>query len=94
MFFSDSRYLRVKDYTVTDPRGREVNVKRTRPQPGASGSFMYQVKQGDRLDLLAWRFYRNPRKWWLISDANPSVMYPGELLKPGIFIVIPPNQGT
>jgi nucleoid-associated protein YgaU len=94
MFFSDSRYLKVKDYTVTDPQGREVKVKRTRPNPNTVGDFRYQVKQGDRLDLLAWRFYRNPKKWWVISDANPTIMYPDELLKPGSFVIIPPNKSS
>jgi len=49
------------------------------------------VKEGDRLDLLAYRFYRSARKWWLIADANPDHMHPDELLVPGSRIVIPPD---
>lgn len=93
MFFSESRYLKVKDYTVKDAQGRAVKVKRTRPLSNPGGSFRYQVKEGDRLDLLAYRFYRNPRKWWLICDANADLMYPDELLTPGRFLTIPPNKG-
>lgn len=92
MFFSDSRYRPIADYTVPAPDGREVKVKRLRPNAKAEGSFRYTVKEGDRLDLLAWRFYRNPRKWWLISDANPGLVYPDDLLMPGRVLTIPPNR--
>ena len=94
MFFSESRYLKVKEYAVKDPQGREVKVKRARPTLNLAGSFQYTVKGGDRLDLLAYKFYRSPRKWWLICDANHGLMYPDELLKPGQILIIPANQGT
>ena len=92
MFFQGSRYLNVKEYTVSDDEGRPHKVKRARPLSEASGTFRYQVKQGDRLDLLAQRFYRTPRKWWLISDANPRFMDPLELLTPGEQIIIPKDR--
>ena len=34
----------------------------------------YLVKDKDRLDLLAYTFYGDALKWWLIADANPQVM--------------------
>jgi nucleoid-associated protein YgaU len=92
MFFDGSRYLKVKDATVADRTGRVVRIKRARPTPPAGGDFVYQVKAGDRLDLLAFKFYRNPRKWWLICDANPALMYPDDTLTPGQLLVIPPDQ--
>lgn len=94
MFFSESRYLSVKEYTVTGPQGTTVTVKRARPTLDLNGSFQYTVKDGDRPDLLSNQFYQSPRKWWLISDANPDVMYPDELLTPGRVLIIPPNQGS
>jgi len=51
------------------------------------------VKQGDRLDLLANRFYRDSRLWWLIAEANPDYLYPDDLLEPGRQIIIPPVGG-
>lgn len=92
MFFEGSRYLKVKEYTVVDRRGRPVKVKRARPTPRLGGSFVYQVKAGDRLDLLAHKFYRNPRKWWLICDANPELVAPSDGLRPGQLLVIPRDQ--
>lgn len=31
------------------------------------------VKEGDRLDLLAHRYYRDSLKWYLIADANDLI---------------------
>ncbi|MFN7887624.1 MAG: hypothetical protein ACK5OR_02410, partial [Betaproteobacteria bacterium] len=50
------------------------------------------VKQGDPLDLLAWRFFRNPRKWWLIADANLDLLAPDQLLQPGLLLTIPKDR--
>jgi nucleoid-associated protein YgaU len=94
VFFDESRYLAVREYTVIDPQGRTVRVKRTRATLNLSGSFQYTVKDGDRPDLLSHQFYQTPRKWWLICDANPDIMYPDEMLVPGRILIIPPNQGT
>lgn len=94
MFFEGSRYLDVKEYKVTDAEGRELTVKRRRRTPETGGSFTYQVKSGDRLDLLAYKFYRTPRKWWLICDANPGLMYPDELLSPGQILIIPKDRAV
>lgn len=92
MFFKGSRYLGVKDYTVVNEEGREVSLKRTRKTVTVEADFIYQVKQGDRLDLLAYKFYRTPRKWWLICDANPHLMYPDDLLVPGTKLLIPRDR--
>jgi nucleoid-associated protein YgaU len=70
-----------------------VTAKRARPFTPRTGNLHYQVKQGDRLDLLANRFYRNSRLWWLIAEANPDCLYPDDLLKPGLQLVIPPVAG-
>lgn len=92
MFFDGSRYLKVKEYTAPDPSGRPAKVKRLRPNEAAPGTFTYRVKQGDRLDLLAFKFYRTPRKWWLICDANPGHLYPDDLLEPGELLIIPRDR--
>jgi|TARA_Y100000289_G_scaffold37480_1_gene36907 phage tail protein X len=28
------------------------------------------TKEGDRLDNLAWEYYRDPSLWWIIARAN------------------------
>ena len=92
MFFNGSRYLKVKNYVVSDDQGREVKVKAIRPIEKLAGEFVYQVKEGDRLDLLAFKFYRTPRKWWMICDANPGLMYTDDYLEPGRKLTIPKDK--
>ena len=94
MFFKGSRYERVKDYVAIDARGNRNRVKRIRripQQPPAKKPLTYIVKEGDRLDLLAYTYYGDPTKFWLICDANQT-MFPHELLVPGTKIIIP-KQG-
>ena len=46
----------------------------------------------DRLDLLANQFYNNVDYWWIIANANPSVIKRDSfILKPGLEIRIPQN---
>lgn len=52
------------------------------------GYFYYQVKLGDRFDILANRFLGQPTLWWILADANPEVTYP-DVLIPGSTIRIP-----
>jgi phage tail protein X len=39
----------------------------------------YQVKSGDRLDLLAWKHYGSTRLKWVIAMANDIELEPVEL---------------
>ncbi len=94
MFFDGSRYQRVPDATFTDGEGRRVQLKRTREPLDTELALVYQVRQGDRLDTLAHRFFRDPRKWWLIADANPDVLVPDQLLVPGRLLRIPRDRSV
>ena len=45
---------------------------------------------GDRLDLLANQFYRNPDYWWIIATANPDVIRRDSFnLKPSLELRVP-----
>jgi len=80
MFSRISRYRKLPDVTVTDAHGRTVTAKALRPLPQASGTFTHSVHEGDRLDHLAYQYYRQANKWWRISDANPQFLAPRALL--------------
>ena len=41
----------------------------------------FDAREGDRLDSLAHKFFHDPRKWWLIADANPDALTPEELVR-------------
>ena len=50
--------------------------------------FVYQYKEGDRLDILAKEFYGNPQKKWIILLANSQ--YTSEMdIKVGDILNIP-----
>lgn len=92
MFFDGSRYLRVADYTVDREDGSQQKLKATREPLTTETALTYQVREGDRLDLLAFKFYRNPRKWWLIADANPDCVAPDQLLVVGRMLIVPKDR--
>lgn len=44
---------------------------------------------GDRLDLLAFKYFSDQDLWWIISAANPEIRKDSLYLDPGIQIRIP-----
>jgi predicted component of type VI protein secretion system len=49
----------------------------------------YVVARGDRLDLIAFRFYRDPEQFWRLCDGNRA-MRPDDLVaEPGRQLIVP-----
>jgi len=95
MFFKGSRYKNLPDISTVDQSGQATGSKSLRWIPESSGTFLHTVNQTDRLDLLAYKYYGDSKKWWLICDANPAVALPTDLLDQSpnvreIFILEPP----
>jgi hypothetical protein len=80
MFSPDSRYRALPDIVITDASGRTLASKTLRPLPHVSGTVRHTVQHGERLDHLAFRYYRQARKWWRLLDANPELESPHALL--------------
>ena len=80
MFSKLSRYRRLPDERTVDAQGRTLGSKSLRLLPEAPGDFRHTVEQGERLDHVAHEYYRQPRKWWRICDANPEFLSPLALL--------------
>ncbi|NIM18417.1 MAG: hypothetical protein GTO45_41080 [Candidatus Aminicenantes bacterium] len=80
MFSKISRYKKLPDIVAVDSRGRSLESKSIRLLPEVSGTFLHTVEEVDRLDHLAYKYYKQPRKWWRICDANPEFMSPRTLL--------------
>ena len=80
MFSRNSRYRKLTDVVTTDSKGRELKSTSLRLLPEASGDFLHTVAEIDRLDHLAYKYYKQSRKWWRICDANPEFMAPRALL--------------
>ena len=80
LFSRISRYHTLPDIVTTDARGRTLLSKTLRPLPQAPGTFRHTAEDADRLDHLAYKYYRQPTKWWRLSDANPEFLSPQALL--------------
>lgn len=80
MFVKGSRYETVADAVYVDSAGRGIVYKRLRliPPPGVAVQG-HVVQRGDRLDLIAFRFYRDPEQFWRICDGN-TAMRPDDLV--------------
>lgn len=82
MIGSNSRYAR-DGVEVGPVPGRDGEpVKAIRPPHWYGQDFeaaRHVVAEEERLDTVAWRFYRDPTMWWVIAIANPEVVYPGEI---------------
>ena len=80
MFSKNSRYKKLGDVVVADSDGREAMSKALRLIPEVDGNFLHTVEENDRLDHLGYKYYKKPRKWWRICDANPDYPFPPALL--------------
>jgi len=91
MIFKGSRYEKVPTYEVTTADGRQIRALTSRPIPNPPAGFFHTVGAEDRLDLLAYRYYGNAQKFWVIADANDE-LDPEALLVPGRQLRIPPDR--
>ncbi len=80
MFSKNSRYKKLEDVVVSDSEGKQAASKALRRIPEVSGEFLHTVEENDRLDHLAFKYYKQPKKWWRICDANPGHPFPPALL--------------
>ena len=70
MFAPNSRYAAMQTYSVTLPDGRVVTATRLPlPDPRALAGYHRRIA-GDRLDLLAARYLKDPTLFWRLCDAN------------------------
>ena len=82
-----SRYKNTK--SLVDKNNRNYKANTEYPKfPIKVNDIYYGTTQGDRLDLLASRFYQDVTKWWVIAEANNLEVLSYDL-KPGIQLRIP-----
>ena len=91
MIFKGSRYEQTPVREMTGADGRTIRYLGIRPTPATPAGYLHTFTSDERLDLLAYAFYGNPEKFWLIADANDA-MDPEDLLEPGRTLRIPPDR--
>jgi nucleoid-associated protein YgaU len=93
MIFKGSRYERLAKRTIVvkDADGQDHATLPIRFLPPTPATYRHTMSANERLDLLAYHFYANPEKYWLIADANPP-MDPEDLLTVGLQVLIPPDR--
>ncbi len=72
MFLPNSRYARVVQVEVETIDGRPATAIKLRRRPTVAGD-PYQVKDNDRLDLLASSRLGDGTRFWSIADANTAL---------------------
>ena len=98
-FPTDSRYYGYSTLTYITPDGRAISylMRRFVPQPGPPNFTtiaQHTVRQGDRMDLIAAKYFGDALMFWLICDANGAID-PDELVATaGAVINITTPQGV
>lgn len=78
MYDRGSRYEKTPVAIYTDANGKQTPYTLLRPIPDAFVAQEYVVRQNDRLDRIADRFYRDSQQFWRLCDANQA-MRPDDL---------------
>jgi nucleoid-associated protein YgaU len=70
-FDQGSRYRGLPTLTIraADGSARVLVAPRVVPEPDRNGT--YDVRAGDRLDLLGRAATGDTTRWWILADANP-----------------------
>jgi hypothetical protein len=87
--YKNSRYE--ETYLFQDdvhPERTFIDPIRTPQYEPVKEDFMVEVKEGDRLDILANELYGDENLEWILMDANPQYTSPLDI-KPGDFINVP-----
>lgn len=95
MLLKNSRYYPPRRYEADDG-GAPFSGIQPRAVRDAPGVIEHTVQLGQRLDWLAWHYYNDSRLWWLILDANPDLLFAGDLLLDdfaGQLLLIPQSGG-
>ncbi|MGD8834319.1 MAG: hypothetical protein PVJ19_05240 [Desulfobacteraceae bacterium] len=74
-----SRYEKVRPFVYEADETALFLGIRPRTISTPDGVIEHVVVQGERLDLLSLYYYNDTHMWWRILDANPEILFGGEL---------------
>src|SRR6266545_2047443 len=86
MFSKSSRYRNLPESSPVNAQGERLRGKELRLTPPTPGRFLHTVHEGDRLDLLAFKYYDDPSpvtRQQIIDEINDTGadVYPLRLLR-------------
>lgn len=87
-----TRYAKSRSFTGNENGGKIFRGVRSRKIEPAEGVIEHVLAKDERLDLLALQYYNDSSLWWRIVDANPDIVFSGDLMEAnmvGKVIVIP-----
>ena len=89
-----SRYAKSPLFTGNENGGKIFRGVRSRKIAPAEGVIEHVLAKDERLDLIALQYYNVSSLWWRIVDANPDIVFAGDLMladrdRVGTVIVIP-----
>lgn len=79
MFTTTSRYANVPRAVLVTPAGREIPHLRLRIIPAPEAFRTHVVAREDRLDRMAFVYFRDPEQFWRLCDAN-AALRPDDLI--------------
>lgn len=80
-----------QDILSTSQGVKYYKAKKYPPIPPSESDIYVVTVRGDRLDLLANQYYKDPTLWWIISIANSNITFGSMFPEPGIQLRIPTN---
>ena len=86
-----SRYRTTPVLSVDDGQDRPQPLLDLRETPATPAVLRIVPTESDRLDLLAWRYFRDPTLFWRICDASTE-LDPFDVVAPGDPLPIPPDR--
>jgi hypothetical protein len=81
MIEKGSRYENAAPFPPGEDGAAPFRGVRARAIGAARPVLEHHLRTGERPDLLGANYYNDARLWWRILDANPDVLYAGDLDK-------------
>jgi nucleoid-associated protein YgaU len=82
------------DILTTSTGQQYYKAKKYPPVPPSASDVYLVTVQGDRLDLIAYTYYKDSTLWWVISMVNNDITFGSMFPEPGTQLRIPTDLGA